>query len=151
MPPDRAEADSESSGPRQSLRRPYQSAARLDALVVTLLRQSNGPLTAYEITQRAGERRDRLSPTQVYRALDRLMAEKAVERIELLSAYLPCGGEERGFLICRRCRSVLPFPLSALQVTAGHLCRTVGFRPARIICESWGVCRDCAPDRPPTG
>ncbi|PKP99797.1 MAG: hypothetical protein CVT74_06640 [Alphaproteobacteria bacterium HGW-Alphaproteobacteria-13] len=150
MPPDRTGADSDGSASAQRSRRPYRAAAEFDALVIGLLRQSNAPLTAYEIARRARAHQCRISPTQVYRALHRLMAENAVERVELLAAYLPRHGEPRGFLVCRRCRSVMPFTLPALQAAARGLCRTTGFRPARILFESWGICRDCAQVPPPS-
>lgn len=143
MSPERAVPDPKMPDPIGRQRRPYRLAATLDALVLGLLRQSNGPLTAYEIAQRAGERESPITPAQVYRVLDRLVEGNAVQRIELLSAYLPLQGARCGFMVCRCCRSVQPFPVSDLEKTVHRLCRVVGFRPSRSIFESWGVCAEC--------
>ena len=145
--PDRPERGPALPRPVGKLRRPYRSAATLDALVMRLLRQSKGPLTAYEIAQRANDLDSPISPAQAYRVLDRLMEADKVQRVELLSAYLPSTGKQHGFLVCRHCRSVRPFAIPFLQETIQRLCRTAVFRPARTIVESWGSCSDCERER----
>lgn len=114
----------------------------LDLLVMTLLKESNRPLGAYDIAERSHERGTPLSPAQVYRVLDRL-GDK-VQRIELLAAWLVSQGERRGFLVCRCCRSVESFPVSAVQVSLDRLCRKARFNGSRAIVEALGLCADCA-------
>lgn len=124
-------------------RRPYRSAATLDALIMRLLRQSSEPLTAHEIARRASEGKTPVASAQVYRVLDRLTEGNEVQRVELLSAYLPSLGEQHGFMVCRWCRSVRPFPAPNLRQTMRRLCRAASFLPSRMIFESWGVCAAC--------
>ena len=143
MRPETAVPDSDNRHPARKLRRAYRSATTLDALVMTLLRRSNRPLTAYEIARRATARASRITPAQVYRVLDRLIEGSEVQRIELLSAYLPSPGEQRGFVVCRSCHAVQPFPLSCMHTAVQRLCRAAGFQPSRTIVESWGLCAEC--------
>jgi Fur family zinc uptake transcriptional regulator len=110
---------------------------------MSLLRQSNRPLTAYEIARNGSERGTRITPAQVYRVLARLTTESKVQRIELLSAYLLPHGERRGFMICRYCRSAHAFPADTLYAAVQGLCRGVGFFPSRTIFEIWGNCVEC--------
>src|SRR5690606_37676629 len=124
-------------------RRPYRLAATLDALVMKLLKESSGPLTAYEIARCAGGRGSAITPAQVYRVLDRLTETGKVQRIELLAAYLPSQGTQRGFLVCRCGRSAEPISVSALRAPVERLCRAIGFRHSRMIFESWGLCAGC--------
>lgn len=123
--------------------RPYRPAAILDAMVMTLLIESNQPLTAYDIARRSGEKGSRITPAQVYRVLDRLEADRRVQRVELLSAWLPWRDGRHGFMICRECRAVQTLPIGALQATVQRLCRTMGFSPSREVFETWGLCAEC--------
>lgn len=123
--------------------RPYRAASALDAMVMTLLTESNRPLTAYDIARRSSGKGSRITPMQVYRVLDRLDAGGKVQRIELLSAWLLRQGSPKGFLICRTCRLVQAFPIGKLQAAVQHLCRATGFSPSRHIFETWGLCAEC--------
>lgn len=130
------------AGHRRS-RRPYRPAAVLDDLVISLLKKSNRPLTAYELADRSSEQGTVINPAQIYRVLERLIIAKRVQRIELLSAYMLRQGEVPGFMVCRCCRSVQSFPLGAMLQAAERICRSRTFRLSRTIVESWGICAEC--------
>lgn len=124
-------------------RRPYRSPAVLDALVMTLLAESNQPLSAYDLARRSSDNGSRVTPAQIYRVLDRLETDSKIQRIELLSAWLPKRDGQQGFMVCRGCRSVEAFQIGAVQATVQRLCRAIGFSPTRSVFESWGLCAEC--------
>ncbi|WP_298674423.1 hypothetical protein [uncultured Sphingomonas sp.] len=127
---------------RQPHRR-YRAAAVLDAMVMALLTESNQPLTAHDIARRSSEKGSHIKPMQVYRVLDRLDADERIQRVELLSAWLPRHGTRQGFMVCQSCRSVQAFPIDALQVALQRLCRAAYLSPTRQIVETWGLCAEC--------
>ena len=83
----------------------------------------------------------------VYRALDFLVANGFVHRIERLAAFAACthGGTEHnaGFLVCRACRRVaetaLPRPARGLVAEAA----AAGFAIERTVVEAEGLCARC--------
>jgi superoxide dismutase, Cu-Zn family len=136
-------------------RHTHRISAVLDDMVRTVLNESNQPLSAYDIARRSSDQGAPLLPVQVYRVLDRLTSRGEVQRIELLSAYLPTRGGPTGFMVCRCCRSVETFPVSAIEKAIHRLCRAAGFSASRSLFELSGTCAECArqsaaPARPST-
>ncbi|MGK6319458.1 superoxide dismutase[Cu-Zn] [Sphingomonas sp. DT-204] len=109
-----------------------------------ILEESNQPLTAYEIARQSSDRGSPISPTQVYRILNRLITRGTVQRIELLAAYHASRGEKKGYMICRCCRSVESFPSSAFARAVDRVCRAAGFSASHAIFELSGICAECA-------
>ena len=77
--------------------------------VLELLWASGRPTGAYELIEAVKRRDSRpVAPPTVYRALNFLMAQGLVSRIESLNAYVPCAHPERDhdclFFICSGCR-----------------------------------------------
>lgn len=115
-----------------------------EARVAGLLTRSNRPLTAYEIAHRCADEGHAVAPTQVYRALTRLMQQGKVARIESLAAYMLLRGPFDVCLICDRCHGVLLLPDPSLAARLADRARRLGFAPTRLIVESRGLCADCA-------
>ncbi|WP_447725803.1 superoxide dismutase[Cu-Zn] [Sphingomonas koreensis] len=113
-------------------------------MVRSILDEANRPLGAYDIAHRSSERGVPLANAQVYRVLGRLIAKGEVQRIELLSAYLATRGARTGFMVCRSCRSVETFPVSAMERAIDRLCRAAGFSASRTLLELSGTCAECA-------
>lgn len=124
-----------------------RKAADLDRQVVEQLKASNHPLGAYEITRRSHETGSPLAPNQVYRVLDRLIERGEVQRIELLSAYIPANGAEMGFATCKVCRSATSFEAEELARELEQACRSQGFKALTPILEVLGVCPECNAQR----
>ncbi len=79
------------------------------------LLSSHRPLGAYEVIDELAKSMPRPAPITVYRALDFLMANGLVHRIESRNAYLACAHDHDAaamvaFLICERCGSVGEIP-----------------------------------------
>lgn len=120
--------------------------------VLTLLTQSHQPMGAYEIldclNQIAGDTNQKgqsIAPPIVYRALEFLLAEGLVHRIESRNAFISCEhpGHQYGaqFLICSGCDKVaeLDNPDSSLLAEADNL----GFKVDHSVVEITGICQDC--------
>lgn len=120
------------------------------ARVLELVWSSHRPRGAYAILEDlAGDGR-RVAPLTVYRALDFLLEQGLVHRIESLNAYIGCPHpDERHsgqFLVCQRCGNAteLDDPGVTAAITAGALAR--GFRPLRQMVEVLGLCPCCQDD-----
>ncbi|MBA1146287.1 transcriptional repressor [Ectothiorhodospiraceae bacterium WFHF3C12] len=124
---------------------------RLTALrrrVLELVWRSHRPVKAYDILAALRDGRAGAAPPTVYRALDFLLHEGLIHRIESLNAYVGCAepeGQHAGqFLICSECGTVGelndPGIDALLEARVGQL----GFRLRRQTIELDGVCPQCA-------
>ena len=123
--------------------------------VLSILTQSHQPMGAYEIldcinqaelvANDSSEKAQSIAPPIVYRALEFLLAEGLVHRIESKNAFISCDhpGHQYGaqFLICSGCDKVaeLDNPDSSLLTEADNL----GFKVDHSVVEITGVCKDC--------
>lgn len=118
-------------------------------LVLEALRRADRPLGAYELLRQLSAEGLR-SPLQVYRALDQLVADGAVHKIESLSTYAlcadaSCGAERHAvFVICTRCGSASETHDRALDRLLQRLARRQRFRTASTTVEISGLCESCA-------
>lgn len=115
--------------------------------VLEILLQSHQPMGAYEILACLNQAQDKqaVAPPIVYRALDFLLTEGLVHRIESKKAFISCihPGHQRAaqFLICRDCEKVaeLENPDDTLLSEAVN----VGFSVDHSVVEITGICADC--------
>ena len=86
--------------------------------VLELVWRRHAPIGAYDIlsemqrdVEKDGKPETKVAPPTVYRALDFLMKQGFVHKIESQNAYIGCSHPEEshdcGFLICRECGSAL--------------------------------------------
>jgi len=116
--------------------------------VLEALLESHKPLGAYEIIERTGEAGSRPAPITVYRALDFLMENGLVHRIESRNAFVACIhphaiGDFVVFLICERCGSVGEASSRAVGETLKSASKAAGFIPKAPVVEIGGVCANC--------
>ena len=102
--------------------------------VLQALLASHRPLGAYEVIEELAKSMPRPAPITVYRALDFLMANGLVHRIESRNAYLACAHDHDAaaavaFLICERCGSVGEIPAAPVALSLGAAARATGFAP----------------------
>lgn len=115
--------------------------------VLEILLASHQPLGAYEILAELNQSfvSEHIAPPIVYRALDFLLGEGLVHRIESRNAFICCvqPGHRCGaqFLICRDCDRVaeLEGKDDDLLAEAGNL----GFAVDHSVVEITGVCAEC--------
>jgi Fur family zinc uptake transcriptional regulator len=116
--------------------------------VLESLLQSHKPLGAYEIIDRTAREGTRHAPITVYRALDFLMDQGLVHRIESRNAFVACGhthesGEIVVFLICEHCGAVGEAPSKAVADSLKAAARAAGFTPHTPVIEISGLCSHC--------
>ena len=122
--------------------------------VLTLLTQSHQPMGAYEIldclNQQVNDgdagKGQSIAPPIVYRALEFLLAEGLVHRIESKNAFISCDhpGHQYAaqFLICSGCEKVAE--LDNLDSSLLAEVDNLGFKVDHAVVEITGVCRDCS-------
>ena len=117
--------------------------------VLQALLSSHRPLGAYEVIDELAKSMPRPAPITVYRALDFLMENGLVHRIESRNAFLACIGEHEAgagttvFLICERCGAVGEANSAAVAETLQSAARAAGFTPKARVIEVTGVCAHC--------
>ncbi|MEE9317004.1 MAG: Fur family transcriptional regulator [Rhodospirillales bacterium] len=125
---------------------------RLTALrrrVLELVWAGHKPLGAYEILGILKGERQGAAPPTVYRALDFLLQQGLVHRIESLNSYVGCpepdsakphGGQ---FLICRSCGSAAELNDSSIDEAIRKSAAKAGFAVVRPMIEVEGLCPYC--------
>ncbi|GEK46613.1 transcriptional repressor [Bisbaumannia pacifica] len=115
--------------------------------VLALIADSPGGLKAYDLLDRLALEHAAARPPTVYRALDFLIEQGLVHRIESLNAYVacPCPEHAHGFqlLICRHCGRVEELHLDDVDAQLAGRARELGFRVERQTIELLGSCDDC--------
>lgn len=115
--------------------------------VLELLSTAAKPLSAYDLLgQLRGE--GITAPPTVYRALDKLVREGLVHRIESLNAFVACvtphHHETATFAICDHCGLVLELTDKPLQDQLVAVSARSGFHATRMMVELRGHCAACA-------
>lgn len=114
-----------------------------DALVLAILEESNGPISAYAIAHRAASEGHRIVPNQVYRTLARLIRDRTASRIEALNAYVPRQSHANVCLICSNCHIVEFLDMPGLRRTIVGTAETNHFEVLSGLVEAQGECIDC--------
>src|SRR5438132_11016246 len=102
--------------------------------VLQALLSSHRPLGAYELIDELATSMPRPAPITIYRALDFLIENGLVHRIESRNAFLACAHDHDAatmvaFLICERCGSAGEIPASRLAQGITDAARATGFAP----------------------
>jgi Fur family zinc uptake transcriptional regulator len=116
--------------------------------VLGALLSSHRPLGAYEVIDELAKTMPRPAPITVYRALDFLMDNGLVHRIESRNAFLACAHNHDetavvAFLICETCGSVGEIPAAPLAQSFNEAARGTGFAPKLSVVEITGTCAHC--------
>ncbi len=115
--------------------------------VLEILLASHQPMGAYEILKELNRRHPakKIAPPIVYRALDFLLAEGLVHRIESRNAFISCvhPGHQTAaqFLICRDCEQVAELEHDDRKLLAEA--DTLGFTIDHSVVEITGICAAC--------
>jgi Fur family zinc uptake transcriptional regulator len=116
--------------------------------VLALLVSGHRPIGAYEIMDRLAQNGPRPAPITVYRALDFLMEQGLVHRIESRNAFLACAhnhdvSSSVAFLICDRCGTVGEIAAASATQPLIDGARASGFAPKMTVVEITGTCANC--------
>ncbi len=129
-----------------------KQGAQLTALrrdVLGLILAADGPSTAYQLLDRLKQTRKGAAPPTVYRALDFLLEQRLIHKVERLSAFVPCidAGHFHPvqFLICRQCGTVAEIDDHAVSEALAEAASRQGFRSGSAMVELDGICAACSP------
>ncbi len=117
--------------------------------ILELILNSHRAIKAYDLLDQIRPINDAAKPSTVYRALDFLLEQGLIHRVESLNAFVGChcSGTQHDqlLLICTACNTVeeraAPMVLSALATELGD----AGFVPQRKTIEIHGLCSSCKP------
>lgn len=116
--------------------------------VLELVWQSHEPVGAYGVLRALGAGGRPPAPPTVYRALDFLVDQGFVHRLESLNAYVGCIAPHRShvgqFMICGGCGSVAELDDARITGAIGGSASDHGFAVARATVEIFGQCPNCA-------
>jgi Fur family zinc uptake transcriptional regulator len=118
------------------------------AKVLSALVESATPVGAYELMDRLAEDGKRPAPITVYRALDFLLANGLVHRLESRNAFLACDhthdhGAPVVFLICETCGAVAEAVAEDIGTGLAELMSREGFKARAQVVEIAGDCAAC--------
>lgn len=115
--------------------------------VLRLVSDAGQPLSAYELLDLLRAELPNAAPPTVYRALDFLIEQKLIHKLESLHAYVGCDHPEHAhasqFLICSDCGDVSEVEDSDVQASLQAATKAQGFVSNRPIIEVIGTCADC--------
>ncbi len=129
-----------------------QQGARFTDLrrdVLRLILEAEGPSIAYELLDQLKQTRKGAVPPTIYRALDFLMEQRLIHKVERLNAFIPCteAGNHRHavqLLICRTCGTVAEIEDRAVSKALEHAAEREGFHPDHTMVELDGTCAACS-------
>jgi Fur family transcriptional regulator, zinc uptake regulator len=123
--------------------------------VLGLILQSPAPSGAYDLLEGLRARRGPSAPPTVYRALDFLVEQGFIHRVERLAAFVGCIGDgvhgpehehthAAQFLICKQCKRVTELEDHGISHALAEAAARAGFQVERATVEAEGVCAECA-------
>jgi Fur family zinc uptake transcriptional regulator len=133
-----------------------ERGARLTSLreqVLELVWQSHKPLGAYTLIDMLAQASTRrVAPPTVYRALDFLLEEGLIHRINSLNAFIGCPSptqkHQSHFLICQSCSVAVELDNAQLNLSIFDAAASAGFGVLSHSVEISGVCPSCQKNVP---
>jgi Fur family zinc uptake transcriptional regulator len=115
--------------------------------VLEIVCSADKPLGAYEILDALRGEVQAAKPPTVYRALDFLLEQGLVHKLETLHAFVGCSHPEHPhfsqFLICSECGKIAELEDEKVARSLGDAAASTGFKPDRRVVELIGVCSHC--------
>ncbi len=120
--------------------------------VLEMVLEADAPVGAYALLDRLRAERPGAGPPTVYRALDFLLDQRLIHKVERLNAFLPCieaghahdHDHAHQFLICRGCGRTTELSDPGVAAAVAAAADAAGFHPAAATVEVEGTCATCA-------
>lgn len=118
--------------------------------VLELILKAHTPLTAYQLLDQLKLLRKSAVPPTIYRALEFLLENQLIHKIERLNAFVPCVESDHHhhndaqFLICKQCSVVQEIEDHAISAALAKAAAAQGFITSRAMVELDGICAACA-------
>jgi len=116
--------------------------------VLELVWQSHKPVKAYDILKKLPKGEGAPMPPTVYRALDFLLSNGLIHKINTLNAFVGCShpgpNNQCYFLICSHCDEVTECCTSKLGNAIGRSAKDNAFTTESVSLEIQGKCQACS-------
>ncbi len=127
-----------------------ERALRLTPLrreVLELVADSDKPVKAYDLLDQLRDVHGNAAPPTVYRALDFLLEQGFIHKLESINAFVSCPhpteAHQVPFLICDVCDSAVEVCDEHVAELIESQARRLGFRARAQTLEVHGVCKHC--------
>ena len=129
---------------RPVVKRKRRKPREMDKLIGAIISRSSEPIGAYELARLAGEEGEKVSPTQVYRCLERLLLANEIEHIASLNAYIISKGQHRIHLLCNKCGKLESVDENETGSALTRIADELDFRTLVVHVEVSGLCSACS-------
>ena len=115
--------------------------------VLSLIWESHKAVKAYELLERIKPLQNAAKPATIYRALDFLIEQGLIHRVESLNAFIGCRcsaeQHEQLLLICKQCDEVEERPALAVMQAINQELHNANFNMHSKAVEIHGICSKC--------
>lgn len=116
--------------------------------VYGIIIQSKRAISAYDLLDVLRETEPQAKPPTVYRALDFLLSQGFVHKVESTNSFIACclpGHEQHcsQLLICDKCGAVEECHVDTLSTALKEKAHQAGFEVSHHVIETHGICRTC--------
>lgn len=115
--------------------------------ILELIWNSHKAIKAYDLLDMIRPDNDSAKPATVYRALDFLLEQGLIHRVESLNAFVGCRSSgtrhDQLLLICTACHNVEELPAGNVFAALAEEMRLADFSPQRKTLEIHGLCKNC--------
>ena len=115
--------------------------------VLEIIWESHRPAKAYDILEKLSDGNTQTKPPTVYRALDFLLDNGMIHKINSLNAYVGCSHPSNQhqchFLICTECDDVFECCNGTLDKAINSTADKTKFKPISSSVEIQGICHEC--------
>ncbi|HTI96209.1 MAG TPA: transcriptional repressor [Rudaea sp.] len=115
--------------------------------VLELIAASEKPVKAYDLLDQLKDARSNAAPPTVYRALDFLIDNGFIHKLQSINAYVGCHHpsvvHQVPFLICDVCESATEICDERVSGLLADQAKSLGFRARAQTLEVHGVCKRC--------
>lgn len=117
--------------------------------VLRLMAQQPSAISAYDLLDLLRVSEPQAKPPTVYRALDFLLEQGFIHRVESVNSYVLCHHFEKpshtsALFICDRCSLVTEKTTDSIEEHLTTLAKESGFVVRRSVVEAHGLCAKCA-------
>lgn len=115
--------------------------------VLELVAKARRPVKAYDLLESLRDRHAGAAPPTVYRALDFLLENGFIHKLESINAYVSCHhpaeAHQVPFLICDKCQCAQEVCDERVAELIEAQAKAFGFRPQAQTLEVHGICKNC--------
>jgi Fur family transcriptional regulator, zinc uptake regulator len=116
--------------------------------VLACVAASHAAVGAYDIIERMASHGPKPAPITIYRALDFLLEQNLIHKVESKNAFVACAHAHENstatLLICESCGNVDEVVQPTIKADLQKLAATQGFKMNRAVIELSGTCSQCA-------